>query len=93
MLDMKSRLQGELTEYATESDRESFLAKLNGEDPGLIDVFECIIGGMEVAPAYSEQNSYGMPQKSPPCGQMDPGFRRHDEKVARPECTHIVSPG
>jgi lysyl-tRNA synthetase class 2 len=32
------------------------LAKLNGEDPGLIDVFECIIGGMEVAPAYSEQN-------------------------------------
>lgn len=32
------------------------LAKLNGDDPGLIDVFECIIGGMEVAPAYSEQN-------------------------------------
>ncbi|MBI2511358.1 MAG: lysine--tRNA ligase [Opitutae bacterium] len=32
------------------------LAKLNKEDPGLIDVFECIIGGMEVAPAYSEQN-------------------------------------
>jgi lysyl-tRNA synthetase, class II len=32
------------------------LAKLNGEDSGLIDVFECIIGGMEVAPAYSEQN-------------------------------------
>ncbi|HEY0968825.1 MAG TPA: lysine--tRNA ligase [Opitutaceae bacterium] len=32
------------------------LAKLNTEDPGLIDVFECIIGGMEVAPAYSEQN-------------------------------------
>ena len=32
------------------------LAKLNTEDPGLIDVFELIIGGMEVAPAYSEQN-------------------------------------
>jgi lysyl-tRNA synthetase class 2 len=32
------------------------LAKLNGEDSGLIDVFELIIGGMEVAPAYSEQN-------------------------------------
>lgn len=32
------------------------LAKINAEDPGLIDVFECIIGGMEVAPAYSEQN-------------------------------------
>ena len=32
------------------------LAKLNGEDAGLIDVFELIIGGMEVAPAYSEQN-------------------------------------
>jgi lysyl-tRNA synthetase class 2 len=32
------------------------LAKLNAEDPGLIDVFELIIGGMEVAPAYSEQN-------------------------------------
>ena len=32
------------------------LAKLNQQDPGLIDVFECIIGGMEVAPAYSEQN-------------------------------------
>jgi lysyl-tRNA synthetase, class II len=32
------------------------LAKLNQEDPGLIDVFELCIGGMEVAPAYSEQN-------------------------------------
>jgi lysyl-tRNA synthetase class 2 len=32
------------------------LAKLNAEDPGLIDVFELCIGGMEVAPAYSEQN-------------------------------------
>ena len=32
------------------------LAKLNLEDPGLIDVFELCIGGMEVAPAYSEQN-------------------------------------
>jgi lysyl-tRNA synthetase, class II len=32
------------------------LAKLNQQDPGLIDVFECIVGGMEVAPAYSEQN-------------------------------------
>jgi lysyl-tRNA synthetase, class II len=32
------------------------LAKLNVEDPGLIDVFELCIGGMEVAPAYSEQN-------------------------------------
>ncbi|MBI2516654.1 MAG: lysine--tRNA ligase [Opitutae bacterium] len=32
------------------------LAKLNQQDAGLIDVFELIIGGMEVAPAYSEQN-------------------------------------
>jgi lysyl-tRNA synthetase, class II len=32
------------------------LAKLNREDPGVIDVFELIIGGMEIAPAYSEQN-------------------------------------
>jgi lysyl-tRNA synthetase class 2 len=32
------------------------LAKLNLEDPGVIDVFELIIGGMEIAPAYSEQN-------------------------------------
>jgi len=32
------------------------LAKLNLEDPGVIDVFELTIGGMEVAPAYSEQN-------------------------------------
>lgn len=32
------------------------LAKLNQQDPGLIDVFELIIGGMEIAPAYSEQN-------------------------------------
>ncbi len=32
------------------------LAKLNVDDPGLIDVFELCIGGMEVAPAYSEQN-------------------------------------
>ncbi|EIP97906.1 lysyl-tRNA synthetase (class II) [Opitutaceae bacterium TAV1] len=32
------------------------LAKLNLEDPSVIDVFELTIGGMEIAPAYSEQN-------------------------------------
>ena len=36
------------------------LAKLNQQDPGLIDVFELCIGGMEVAPAYSEQNDPGV---------------------------------
>jgi lysyl-tRNA synthetase, class II len=32
------------------------LAKLTVDDPSTIDVFELIIGGMEIAPAYSEQN-------------------------------------
>ena len=32
------------------------LAKLNLDDPSVLDVFELIIGGMEIAPAYSEQN-------------------------------------
>lgn len=32
------------------------LAKLNTEDPSVLDVFELTIGGMEIAPAYSEQN-------------------------------------
>jgi lysyl-tRNA synthetase, class II len=32
------------------------LAKINQEDPTVIDVFELTIGGMEIAPAYSEQN-------------------------------------
>jgi lysyl-tRNA synthetase class 2 len=32
------------------------LAKVNREDPTTLDVFELIIGGMEIAPAYSEQN-------------------------------------
>jgi lysyl-tRNA synthetase class 2 len=32
------------------------LAKLNADDPTVIDVFELTIGGMEIAPAYSEQN-------------------------------------
>lgn len=32
------------------------LAKLTADDPSTIDVFELIIGGMEIAPAYSEQN-------------------------------------
>jgi lysyl-tRNA synthetase class 2 len=32
------------------------LAKLNAEDPTTLDVFELCIGGMEIAPAYSEQN-------------------------------------
>ncbi len=32
------------------------LAKLNQEDPTVLDVFELCIGGMEIAPAYSEQN-------------------------------------
>ncbi len=32
------------------------LAKITADDPTTIDVFELIIGGMEIAPAYSEQN-------------------------------------
>jgi lysyl-tRNA synthetase class 2 len=32
------------------------LAKITVADPTTIDVFELVIGGMEVAPAYSEQN-------------------------------------
>ena len=32
------------------------LAKISQEDPTTIDVFELTIGGMEIAPAYSEQN-------------------------------------
>jgi len=32
------------------------LAKLTQDDPTTIDVFELCIGGMEIAPAYSEQN-------------------------------------
>ncbi len=32
------------------------LAKITQDDPTTIDVFELCIGGMEVAPAYSEQN-------------------------------------
>ena len=32
------------------------LAKLNEEDPTVLDVFELCINGVEIAPAYSEQN-------------------------------------
>lgn len=32
------------------------LAKLNREDPSVLDVFELCINGQEIAPAYSEQN-------------------------------------
>ncbi len=32
------------------------LAKLTPDDPATLDVFELCIGGMEIAPAYSEQN-------------------------------------
>jgi len=32
------------------------LAKINREDPATLDVFELCVGGMEIAPAYSEQN-------------------------------------
>jgi lysyl-tRNA synthetase class 2 len=32
------------------------LAKLNRENPHLLDVFELCINGQEIAPAYSEQN-------------------------------------
>jgi lysyl-tRNA synthetase class 2 len=32
------------------------LAKITMDDPSTIDVFELTIGGMEIAPAYSEQN-------------------------------------
>ena len=36
------------------------LAKISLDDPTTIDVFELTIGGMEVAPAYSEQNDPDM---------------------------------
>jgi lysyl-tRNA synthetase class 2 len=32
------------------------LAKLSGEDPETVEVFECCINGQEIAPAYTEQN-------------------------------------
>ena len=32
------------------------LARQNGEDPTLVDVFELIIGGQEIAPGYTELN-------------------------------------
>jgi len=32
------------------------LAKPNRQDPGVVDVFECIMNGQEIAPAYSELN-------------------------------------
>ncbi len=32
------------------------LAKVNPADPSTLDVFELCVGGMEIAPAYSEQN-------------------------------------
>jgi lysyl-tRNA synthetase class 2 len=32
------------------------LAKLSPEDPTTVEVFECCIGGQEIAPAYTEQN-------------------------------------
>ena len=32
------------------------LAKLSPDEPGTVEVFELCIGGMEIAPAYSEQN-------------------------------------
>ncbi|MCX7886194.1 MAG: lysine--tRNA ligase [Verrucomicrobiae bacterium] len=32
------------------------LAKPNKQDPSVVDVFECVINGQEIAPAYSELN-------------------------------------
>jgi lysyl-tRNA synthetase class 2 len=32
------------------------LAKLSPEDPSTVEVFECCINGVEIAPAYTEQN-------------------------------------
>ena len=32
------------------------LAKPNKQDPAVVDVFECVINGQEIAPAYSELN-------------------------------------
>jgi lysyl-tRNA synthetase class 2 len=32
------------------------LARESKEDPSLVDVFECIIGGQEVSPGYTELN-------------------------------------
>ena len=38
-------------------------AKITLDDPSTIDVFELCIGGMEIAPAYSEQNDPDMQRK------------------------------
>ncbi|MBI2439919.1 MAG: lysine--tRNA ligase [Lentisphaerae bacterium] len=35
------------------------LAKVCADDPGVVDVFELIIGGLEIAPGYSELNDPG----------------------------------
>ncbi len=32
------------------------LAKISGDDPDTVEVFECCINGQEIAPAYTEQN-------------------------------------
>lgn len=43
--------------YVTQLPKELCpLAKLNEQDPSVIDVFELYINGQEIAPAYSEQN-------------------------------------
>jgi lysyl-tRNA synthetase, class II len=40
------------------------LAKVNKSDPTTIDVFECVFAGMEMAPAYSEQNDPQIQRKA-----------------------------
>jgi len=43
--------------FVTQLPRELIpLAKLNPDDPSVVDVFELCINGQEIAPAYSEQN-------------------------------------
>jgi lysyl-tRNA synthetase class 2 len=43
--------------FVTHMPQESCpLAKINKADPTVIDVFECVFAGMEMSPAYSEQN-------------------------------------
>ena len=43
--------------YVTHVDSKLIpLAKLNAEDPGVIDVYELIINGQEISPGYSELN-------------------------------------
>ena len=58
------------------------LARACEDDPTVVDVFECIIGGREIAPVGSRRLSINTPSRTVNGSPTGPGIRSRQRRVA-----------